>query len=97
MTTGEPDEGENNSNVRKHPAPEGALRQQVVASRRYFHHGQKAPSTRRCIKTPIWRAAKSFISVRKHPAPEGALRLDHQAAAGVGVVPSESTQHQKVH
>ena len=26
MTTGEPDEGENNSNVRKHPAPEGALR-----------------------------------------------------------------------
>ena len=37
--------------VRKHPAPEGALRREVNE----FHHillgGQKAPSTRRCIKT----------------------------------------------
>ena len=42
--------------VRKHPAPEGALR--PLAPRSAGHHcrRQKAPSTRRCIKTPISRA-----------------------------------------
>ena len=39
-------------------------------------HGQKAPSTKRCIKTPegstsMFRPAR----VRKHRAPKGALRL----------------------
>ena len=59
--------------VRKHPAPQGALRRvgrqggnQVV--------GQKAPSTRRCIKTQIVNLTRNHPWVRKHPAPEGALR-----------------------
>ena len=37
---------------------------------------QKAPSTRRCIKTSALRTvAEASQDVRKHPAPEGALRL----------------------
>ena len=37
--------------------------------------GQKAPRTRRCIKTPLAPLpARRNHSVRKHPAPEGALR-----------------------
>ena len=36
---------------------------------------QKAPSTRRCIKTGTSRLKGSLVFlVRKHPAPEGALR-----------------------
>ena len=37
--------------VRKHPAPEGALRLDVVAVIVDLIVSQKAPSTRRCIKT----------------------------------------------
>ena len=39
--------------------------------------GQKAPSTRRCIKTNTWLfTIVASTSVRKHLAPEGALRHD---------------------
>ena len=63
--------------VRKHRAPEGALRQvfarDVLVT---FVIGQKAPSARRCIKTVATsNVLKNVLeSVRKHRAPEGALR-----------------------
>ena len=37
--------------VRKHPAPEGALRPEGCHGKGAYDGGQKAPSTRRCIKT----------------------------------------------
>ena len=58
--------------VRKHPAPEGALRLLVTVGED-GGKGQKAPSTRRCIKTLLDDFKNLlFRHVRKHPAPEGA-------------------------
>ena len=37
--------------VRKHPAPEGALRHETEPPESHHQSSQKAPSTRRCIKT----------------------------------------------
>ena len=46
--------------VRKHPAPEGALKHILFNHKAYSNKGQKAPSTRRpndgtykCILTPL--------------------------------------------
>ena len=60
--------------VRKHPAPEGALRLGAQPGRTAVGRRQKAPSTRRCIKTESSCHTGAQRSVRKHPAPEGALR-----------------------
>ena len=39
--------------VRKHRAPKGALRRNVAAALRDLERvGQRAPSAKRCIKTP---------------------------------------------
>ena len=63
--------------VRKHRAPNGALRHWFCthdpAGRMYC---QKAPSAKRCIKTQERRGSPqgSCGSVRKHRAPKGALR-----------------------
>ena len=68
--------------VRKHPAPEGALRPQGEFHRLDRRACQKAPSTRRCIKTSISDTLLPSLSgVRKHPAPEGALRLLERACS----------------
>ena len=64
--------------VRKHPAPEGALRRVAMLVHHEVVGGQKAPSTRRCIKTKVCSSILGCINVRKHPAPEGALRLNLQ-------------------
>jgi len=40
-----------NKRVRKHPAPEGALRRVAFIPASDTVASQKAPSTRRCIKT----------------------------------------------
>ena len=42
--------------VRKHPAPEGALRPSLMLLFIFLRFCQKAPSTRRCIKTIVGRA-----------------------------------------
>ena len=60
--------------VRKHPAPEGALRRFSPLRSSLWDHRQKAPSTRRCIKTSLSSLSQGGTHVRKHPAPEGALR-----------------------
>ena len=63
--------------IRKHRAPNGALRQIEMNETCFFipiH--QKAPSAKRCIKTfdaVMVRVAVELI--RKHRAPNGALRL----------------------
>ena len=83
--------------VRKHPAPEGALRPSIMLVAVSSSWCQKAPSTRRCIKTGPRGLLNLFvILVRKHPAPEGALRLSWEATLA-RCEASESTQHQKVH
>ena len=61
--------------VRKHPAPEGALRRSSKTAVKVALAGQKAPSTRRCIKTHVIGLVHKILKVRKHPAPKGALRL----------------------
>ena len=59
---------------------------------------QKAPSTRRCIKTSLSDCGpKAAMAVRKHPAPEGALRRLEAVPWLEADCESESTQHQKVH
>ena len=47
--------------VRKHPAPEGALRLVLIGLEAHGDHGQKAPSTRRCIKTLPVMKLNSFL------------------------------------
>ena len=59
--------------------------------------GEKAPSTRKCIKTNTITIVDHAPVVRKHPAPEGALRLDVSHPVHELNPWSESTQHQKVH
>ena len=58
--------------VRKHPAPEGALRLLLRVKDLLNILGQKAPNTRRCIKTRCSRPSVAMPDVRKHPAPQGA-------------------------
>ena len=62
--------------VRKHRAPKGALRHAELRIQTNGRLGsQKAPSAKRCIKTPRLRSARwPLSSVRKHRAPKGALR-----------------------
>ena len=62
--------------------PAGCLRSRWRSSLRKWRNdatprgrSQKAPSTRRCIKTPQVALKVIVHIVRKHPAPEGALRL----------------------
>ena len=83
--------------VRKHPAPQGALRLTTSIPWRYVTPRQKAPSTTRCIKTGAPSSlARAAHAVRKHPAPEGALRRDVLGHLSPCLT-SESTPHHKVH
>ena len=77
--------------VRKHRAPKGALRYLgYVTVRVNVRFGQKAPSTKRCIKTREGRALHGLSrQVRKHRAPNGALRHD---ASVVGVNNANASQ-----
>ena len=62
--------------------------------------GQKAPSTKRCIKTdPNDELLKLLTNaVRKHRAPKGALRLGGGVLrSGSADGGSESTERQKAH
>ena len=86
--------------VRKHRAPKGALRLHIP----WFitvplSAGQKAPSAKRCIKTP-WQELvldAAMGEVRKHRAPKGALRQGGSYPPNLMVSESESTERQKVH
>ena len=62
--------------VRKHRAPKGALRRTGHASASVGAEGQKAPSSKRCIKTNQTRRSRLVrdLPVRKHRAPKGAFR-----------------------
>ena len=64
--------------VRKHRAPKGALRLEITLEITCQTPGQKAPSAKRCIKTPLcgWLGCVLCLQVRKHRAPKGALRCD---------------------
>ena len=81
--------------VRKHRAPNGALRRwrrrrtPARAGRR-----QKAPSAKRCIKTRQARVypCPAWQRVRKHRAPKGALRLSSREAARTAP-PGSVTKH----
>ena len=85
--------------VRKHRAPKGALRQRGLERCRGLGHvRQKAPSAKRCIKTPELRVLDGELSrVRKHRAPKGALRHLLTEERERRLVVSESTERQKVH
>ena len=62
--------------VRKHRAPKGALRLSQATTGSLLDEGQKAPSTKRCIKTIISSFPGGPVEpyVRKHRTPKGALR-----------------------
>ena len=61
--------------VRKHRAPKGALRHSRTFFKTFEVASQKAPSAKRCIKTPRHGLSKHQThQVRKHRAPKGALR-----------------------
>ena len=85
--------------VRKHRAPKGALRQAVSASAGMRQPArQKAPSAKRCIKTPCTRRSRRRgAAVRKHRAPNGALRLEIARTLVRVLTWSESTERQTVH
>ena len=59
---------------------------------------QKAPSTKRCIKTATEVAqASNPKTVRKHRAPNGALRHEVHRLCRDALHLSENTERQKVH
>ena len=61
--------------VRKHRAPKGALRLLETPTSPLIVQRQKAPSAKRCIKTPAGILdCDRRQRVRKHRAPKGALR-----------------------
>ena len=70
--------------VRKHRAPNGALRRSWRATRSTSKTCQKAPSAKRCIKTVPQALVGVCLTcvVRKHRAPKGALR-PHPSAKSV--------------
>ena len=74
--------------VRKHRAPNGALRRRSDDSRGSIGGGrQKAPSAKRCIKTPSPDGRERRVyKVRKHRAPNGALRLNDRTTGDCMVV-----------
>ena len=86
--------------VRKHRAPKGALRLDGEPDH-FPEEGvcQKAPSTKRCIKTypPSSFSSSASTAVRKHRAPKGALRRVEPHLVDKLLVQSESTERQKVH
>ena len=71
--------------VRKHRAPKGALRPVHICNIRHsLCASQKAPSAKRCIKTPSHVQADTHVPfVRKHRAPKGALRLHCAGVIGL--------------
>ena len=60
--------------VRKHRAPNGALRQLIEEHDDTLAFHQKAPSAQRCIKTLLCGGLTICQRVRKHQAPKGASR-----------------------
>ena len=62
--------------VRKHPAPEGALRQGYCSEPKQVGFVRKHPAPEGALR-PLHHRDRDVAGVlaRKHPAPEGALRL----------------------
>ena len=84
--------------VRKHPAPEGALRPFLLAVWRPLFVSQKAPSTRRCIKTHlIFVRGGNVTSGQKAPSTRRCIKTASGGSLRHPRFWSESTQHQKVH
>ena len=62
--------------VRKHPAPEGALRRELGAAEGGLSHVRKHPAPQGALRLlRLGHPGDHLSQVRKHPAPEGALRL----------------------
>ena len=61
--------------VRKHPAPEGALRPSGVIFSSPVDSVRKHPAPEGALRLEISYPSIIVLIVRKHPAPEGALRL----------------------
>ena len=83
--------------VRKHPAPEGTLRRTTVATFCLNSVGQKAPSTRRCIKTnSSTHTAAVCVASQEAPSTRRCIKTRRGSSRQSPAV-SESTQHHKVH
>ena len=84
--------------VRKHPAPEGALR---LRHRLLIADGkphQKAPSTRRCIKTlPTLSASHVRMTGQKAPSTRRCIKTDYPPRLLFQDAESEGIPHQKVY
>ena len=84
--------------VRKPRAPKGALR--LIRGVPYDDpfRGQKAPSTKRYIKTHVAPGiTRPLTPVRKHRAPKGALRPNTDGHVTHHGLRSESIERQTVH
>ena len=85
------------SGVRKHPAPEGALRLNLVTRHDDPLSGQKAPSTRRCIKTHQASRCRSHPESQKAPSTRRCIKTIVMTISIRMMPPPESTSHQKMH
>ena len=81
--------------VRKHPAPQGALRHELVDAG-LNSLVRKHPAPEGALRPTQGLDPLDVLLVRKQPAPQGALRLCFMGATGT-MLWSESTQHHKVH
>ena len=82
--------------VRKHRAPKGALRHSRTFFKTFEVASQKAPSAKRCIKTPRHGLSKHQThQVRKHRAPKGALRLRSPLALPSRRIPGQKAPSAK--
>ena len=62
------------SHVRKHPAPEGALRHESIALNRHSGTIRKHPAPQGALRREVVLHGVLLGLVKKHPAPQGALR-----------------------
>ena len=86
-------------NVRKHPAPKGALKRLIDDLVNVLRRPvRKHPAPKGALRQLGLPLRDLFaVVVRNHPAPKGALRLPCDVATTDRCVKSESTQHQKAY
>ena len=83
--------------VRKHPAPQGALRRPGSGGDGELVVVRKHPAPQGALRRPGSGGDGELVVVRKHPAPQGALRRVVVVADDVERAGQKAPKHHKVH
>ena len=75
--------------VRKHPAPQGALRPVDLGTKQFKRCGQKAPSTTRCIKTQGVLDESGLLRRQKAPSNIRCIKTDLRLVTHFRMLPGQ--------